>query len=1158
MRDFITSIKQRLVGLPSILAVLWVCFAFLHGPKAYGQNVIISPETGKLIAAATGQSETGFENGFCSLWRHNQLALSITVADEGTLTSGGELATHAGNLNTTQDGKSMVWIGGQPYDSYMLVSIPKGYRFTGYTIELANNLGGTSFNKINVSSQSLTFYETGADYSTSGYKKRKEITTGSTATISRSSTSETDMGNRLYFRLGRSSNAYYGVTIKSFEIYFTAEADFTESVQPTATLSTKTSFTQSPFDVNKLEVGSIAPHTKNGKTYYSYDYQNVSDLQGYLSLYQQDAVSNGVAADVASTKRINAVSQNNTYYYGLGNDTYYIESPTTVEKADGNTLPVGYRITGATLHCTAQSGSNYYISYTQSGVTYYLNTSLQFTTTPTLWTISNGKVRSGNTYLSYDRSGSWLTGYTYTLSTTSSFSDAASWTNTNGMLSVRPYRTYRTYYIAFSNNSATLSTSASTAASVAQSDYTYTIKVYDKTGKDVAQSATISVGETQDITLTGLNNDAVKFSIEGLNGEELALVYADVTMQALDPYIKSLDIICHDGVSTNTLTNTFTSDNFAVRGGHFLFNVPESWEGPFTFTFENLKSDYADDTYYDKTGTGKSRYNFVESPYFNSISSLYDTSYSPDASYENKVKVEVAGTVPFRFNNIDELSNTSTSTESRELEEYPFSVAAYESQSNPGKFETFTMNPKEDKVAYLFTCDETRYNIAPTTATEHRFYAYYLMDIEVEKKTYTAEATLTPVYDNTNMDGDVNKAMYGVAVNVTAEEATKDAYLSADQIYKAVSEAATTEGIDLDQILYLDASSLGSIVYATNTGENNELAVLKDMLSPNALVYLPSGNTYSGDNFALKSTTNNTFQACGNIILKDKYPFYAPYGITVPSTYYAKYTRNITASKNGKVTNATLVLPFTLTIDANGKHTNEGTAGDGVSFTVNRLQEQNCMSYEKEPDDEAIDFKEGNYAHFVPQTYEDNRTEANKPYMIHVETAHADDDISFTALQYGSDIVASTGHDEDYNHVGAVATGTMNGSEYTFTPKGTYAGAQLNKNDNYFYFAKNWFLCSKNLGPSYPTLYIYPFRAYYEYSGPTSGAKAGFGVIFGENNTTTGIDNVTTETLSDGEVDVYSLSGMLLKKATVKNEQLNAEGLPSGVYVVGGKKVVIK
>ena len=317
MKDFTTSIRQRLAGLPGILAVLWVCLAFLHGPKAYGQNVIISPETGKLIAAATGQSETGFENGFCSLWRHNQLALSITVADEGTLTSGGELATHAGNLNTTQDGKSMVWIGGQPYDSYMLVSIPKGYRFTGYTIELANDLGGTSFNKINVSSQSLTFYETGSDYSTSGFKKRQFIDTGSTAIISRSSTSETDMGNRLYFRLGRSSNAYYGVTIKSFEIYFFAEADFTESVQPTATSSTKTSFTQSPFDVNKLEVGSIAPHTKNGKTYYSYDYKNVSDLQGYLSLYQQDAVSNGVAADVASTKRINAVSQSNTYYYGF-------------------------------------------------------------------------------------------------------------------------------------------------------------------------------------------------------------------------------------------------------------------------------------------------------------------------------------------------------------------------------------------------------------------------------------------------------------------------------------------------------------------------------------------------------------------------------------------------------------------------------------------------------------------------------------------------------------------------------------------------------------------------------------------------------------------------------------------------------------------------
>ncbi|MDY5850125.1 MAG: hypothetical protein SPJ82_04530, partial [Prevotella sp.] len=56
----------------------------------YAQDVVVSPETGKFVAALTTGNEVGFQNGWSSLWRHDQLPLSLTVADDDKLNSGGE------------------------------------------------------------------------------------------------------------------------------------------------------------------------------------------------------------------------------------------------------------------------------------------------------------------------------------------------------------------------------------------------------------------------------------------------------------------------------------------------------------------------------------------------------------------------------------------------------------------------------------------------------------------------------------------------------------------------------------------------------------------------------------------------------------------------------------------------------------------------------------------------------------------------------------------------------------------------------------------------------------------------------------------------------------------------------------------------------------
>ena len=54
-----------------------------------------------------------------------------------------------------------------------------------------------------------------------------------------------------------------------------------------------------PFQTSKIDIGAVTSRTKNRRTYYSYDYRNVQDLEAYTYLYQQDAIENGVPTDVA-------------------------------------------------------------------------------------------------------------------------------------------------------------------------------------------------------------------------------------------------------------------------------------------------------------------------------------------------------------------------------------------------------------------------------------------------------------------------------------------------------------------------------------------------------------------------------------------------------------------------------------------------------------------------------------------------------------------------------------------------------------------------------------------------------------------------------------------------------------------------------------------
>lgn len=365
------------------ISFLFLLAIWLVGTPVKAQDVVVSPSTGKLIAAYTSGSEVGFENGSSALWRHNQLPLTITVADDDTLTAGNELANPAGNLDVSGD--KIVFLGGSIKDSYMLVSLPRGYRFTGYSITLQNNLNGvTAFGQTREGINKW-FYETNNTFDWNNPLGTAKDANGNTTMSSSNSQDNsgeftlsrqgTDMGNRLYFRLHKDDDdeAFFGVTIKSFELQFTIDK-FTVALNADPT-SVKKSLVEAPFKINKPELGEIEPHSKTGSnTYYSYSYENVADMIAYNSLYQQDAVDAGKAANVATTKTISCLVNGGKKWFGLGNNTYYVESPTTIKNANGKDMPVGYRITGAKLTCSwgSNSESGYVITYNNGDEFYYL------------------------------------------------------------------------------------------------------------------------------------------------------------------------------------------------------------------------------------------------------------------------------------------------------------------------------------------------------------------------------------------------------------------------------------------------------------------------------------------------------------------------------------------------------------------------------------------------------------------------------------------------------------------------------------------------------------------------------------------------------------------------------------------------------------------
>ena len=129
------------------------------------------------------------------------------------------------------------------------------------------------------------------------------------------------------------------------------------------------------------------------------------------------------------------------------------------------------------------------------------------------------------------------------------------------------------------------------------------------------------------------------------------------------------------------------------------------------------------------------------------------------------------------------------------------------------------------------------------------------------------------------------------------------------------------------------------------------------------------------------------------------------------------------------------------------------------------------------------------------------------------------------------------------------AVATMQTMENTFTIYGTYGPTSPSATDQFYYMSANNNL---SLGTSSSTTvgaFRWIMRVENKFGGSSSAAYARQIIIFdGEDSEATGISSLTPDPSPKGEGSIYTLDG----------RKLNAMPTQRGIYVVNGKKVVIK
>lgn len=1025
--------------------------------------------------------------------------------------------------------------------------------------------------------------------------------TGSTGiTMQRTSMNNTDMGNILYFKQEHPNAGQSGlakVDIVSFVITFECTEKFNENLKPGVTTLTRgVSCLALPFQTQRVDLGSIKQETVKGYTSYKYWYKNVQDLKADFLLYDNSGIVGGTAKPgTAGDGNIAKLSFDGTNtYIGLKNSTYWLETPTDAVAQGEVNIPVGYRIVGARLvyaNNVAQNikrGDKIYIT---DGKGKYMNASLKFTATKVVWNYADdGKLSttSGNSTVYLRHIASWFGPTTYSLETTTKSNQASSF-NTDGTTLFYVSGT-NSYIISYDSNgkaayNITQSNAIAVNSAVTSSDNSFTVRMFDKTGNKVAQEVAVNrENPTGNIVLEKLNNDAIKFQIEGLTGDQLAYVCLQVQLEALNPYIDKMDISCTQPSGEKKLKNQYLADDFTIgTNGKVDFAVPKNFGTiGLSFAFEGLHHKNADETYTNIGSEGKhSRYHFVKSEYYDLINENLQAhrSEAADYDYTKKIEVKVAGTQAFKCNNSDIFKAGTIGDGTYYYVENRYSNAAYNTQG--GTWQEMLVNNGDDYVKrYLVVCDETRYNIAPTTTPRHAFYAYYSTDLKLTTVDYVPELTYTKVYKDAVVPNTYD-ANYYVGVKVSLKDTDNkpitdgQGYVYAKQIIDKIDEdiKAKKENapVDTKHILYFDASNINSLLFSDTDPTWGTLTDLKAKLGDNALLYMPEGVTANLKNVVTKSLSGDDFVSENDIELVDQQPFFAPYSIRLNAANEVVYKRKVTLNHNETKKWVSLMLPFTVAVDT--KTGSYVQTKDNCAFTFYTMNTDNTFSNAQETGEYIYEAD----AHFSPFTGQ-FVTQPNKAYVVSIDQMEEtnSDKVLFVVRQSGSTIEATPATLTQPLIQGETATGKIKGEATTLVNYGSYCGVKVPKTDGIFYFNKDKFISSLLLDERFKDVYVLPFRSYYACQNGANNVRY-LNISLEPNTETSWIDNATeTATTSAGfmfsaetgkltitatkdlRTNIRNINGQTIDTTSLKAGETRTVALPSGIYMVNGTKVVVR
>ena len=311
---------------------------------------------------------------------------------------------------------------------------------------------------------------------------------------------------------------------------------------------------------------------------------------------------------------------------------------------------------------------------------------------------------------------------------------------------------------------------------------------------------------------------------------------------------------------------------------------------------------------------------------------------------------------------------------------------------------------------------------------------------------------------------------------------------------------------DLSHVLYVDMSKMNSFSDAETL-----LGTLKSSAAPNCLFFMPSSYKGSYDN-TIVGGANGT--AAGNITVVDQQPFFTPYVFSTGS-YNAKYQR---AGVNGHGTSqhTTLMLPFDVPYDANR----------GVKFyTLSEIG------------NEDPDANVNTSAYLFTASEVTGTATANTPYQVQQDAAGA----------YNIEVSNATFPVTPEGGVVTVQNGTL-------TAHGNFTGEAVDKTLGILYFSQGYFWNSTTLTTS-ATIKILPYRVYYKTSSQTNDSK--YSVLF--------LTDDPEDELSEdfGNQDITAIKAMQKEDAktvwyNMNGQKLNGRPTLPGVYVMNGKKVLIK